>query len=318
MSKEIKVLFVDDDDDDFFLVKKNLSKIERVDFILERSKTYADAKKKILKNAHDVYLIDYGLGMKNGLDLLKEMPEICLEKPVIFLTGQKNNNIDIQAMELGATDYIIKGNNDPLLLERSIRYAIERKKLERKIRNEKAIKDLLVDSTAAGICMTEAFTDNILVVNKSFLKMYGLNEEGIIGEKFKELFRIRKYSDLLYNVDFAEDHLCDPTKCQCLKGPIECRVIYRDSGAYKDCLLSCNSTILKNGKDRMLRIITMIDSTKQKEAERKLVEITDDLQEKIKEFGIETENPKAILSLIDVEVKKMNNIEELTEEWTGC
>ena len=50
----IKVLFVDDDGEDFLIVNKYLSKVERVDFQLERSDCYEDALKIILENRHDV------------------------------------------------------------------------------------------------------------------------------------------------------------------------------------------------------------------------------------------------------------------------
>jgi len=50
--------------------------------------------------------------------------------PIILLTGQSDHEVDIEAMQAGAADYLVKGQIDPTLLERSIRYSIERKQTE--------------------------------------------------------------------------------------------------------------------------------------------------------------------------------------------
>jgi len=312
--ESINVLFVDDDKDDFFIVNKYLSKIDRVNFILDRAESYEIALVKILENKHDVYLIDYCLGIKNGLDLLEEVMQNGCEKPIIFITGQKNNNIDIKAMELGATDYLIKDKIDPQIIERSIRYSIERKKLEKKIRQERSEKDMIVDITVAGMCLTNALTDDFIEVNTSFLKMFDMERDEVLSSKFHDVLNIKKYSQSLYSNDFDGNHVCIPENCPCVNGPIECRV-FASNGVSKDCLLSCKSIEQINGSKKRLRVVTMIDTTRQKDVERKLIETTIDLQEKIKEFGIKNENPKAIISLINTEVDKINNIEEIAEKW---
>jgi signal transduction histidine kinase len=89
------------------------------------------------KNEHDVYLFDYRLGEKTGLDLLRESRSRGCLGPVILLTGQTNDEIDRAAMEAGATDFLEKGRIDATLLERSVRYALQKKRyeteLERKV-----------------------------------------------------------------------------------------------------------------------------------------------------------------------------------------
>src|SRR5437660_3190035 len=78
------------------------------------------------RNHHVVYLVDYRLGGRNGLDLLREARERGCRGPIILLTGQGEREVDLEAMKAGAADYLIKGQIDAAQLERSIRYAIER------------------------------------------------------------------------------------------------------------------------------------------------------------------------------------------------
>ena len=309
MNNVIKVLFIDDDHDDFVIVEKYLSKIQRVDFNIERASSYEEALEKMNNGNYDVYLLDYALGVKTGLDFLEEAIKLGCEKPIIFLTGQKNANIDMKAMKLGATDYLIKDQIDPQILERAIRYSIERKRLERKIKQEKEMKEMIVDITVAAICIVDAKTDDIIDVNNAFLSMFKIKKDDVMFEKFHKILEVKKYKSDLYSNEFEGSHVCQPDKCPCIKIPIDCRVFIDDH--YVDCLLSCNSIKFVNGKERLVRIVTMTDTTRQKFAEKKLIETTIDLQDRIKEFGISTENPKAILSLLDIELDKFNRIEEI-------
>src|SRR5207237_7264187 len=73
-------------------------------------------------------LVDYRLGAQNGIDFLRAALEQGCQAPIILLTGQGEREIDLEAMKAGAADYLVKGGLNSGLLERSIRYAIERKR----------------------------------------------------------------------------------------------------------------------------------------------------------------------------------------------
>ncbi len=126
----IRILLVDDDEDDYFLTREVLSEIEDQRFDLEWMATYDAAREAILGNKHDVCLVDYHLGAHNGLELIREVLGNGCRTPLILLTGQGDREVDIEAMNLGAADYLVKGRIDVAVLERSIRYAIQRKRTE--------------------------------------------------------------------------------------------------------------------------------------------------------------------------------------------
>jgi diguanylate cyclase (GGDEF)-like protein len=126
----LKILIVDDDEDDFIMTRDLLSEVENRTFDVEWAPLYDTALELISTESHDVYLFDYRLGARTGLDLLHEAISLGCKAPIILLTGQGDHEIDILAMKAGAMDYLQKDQINAPLLERSIRYALERKRTE--------------------------------------------------------------------------------------------------------------------------------------------------------------------------------------------
>lgn len=142
MKTPVKILIVDDDEDDFFIIKEYISGIKEQDFIVEWCGIYKEAYNKICEGQYDLYFVDYLLGAKTGLDLIKETSKKNNEAPVILLTGNGNYAIDMKAMQYGAVDYLVKSDLNTEKLERCIRYSMERaistkalRSNERKFRN---------------------------------------------------------------------------------------------------------------------------------------------------------------------------------------
>jgi diguanylate cyclase (GGDEF)-like protein len=129
-NRTVKILLVDDDDDDYVMTRDLLSEIEGTSYDLQWIITYDKALEIIKQKSHDAYLVDYRLGEHTGLDLLREAIEDGCRAPIIILTGQGDKQLDVQAMKSGAADYLVKGQINAPLLDRSIRYAIERKRSE--------------------------------------------------------------------------------------------------------------------------------------------------------------------------------------------
>ncbi len=122
----IQVLLIDDDKNYHTLTNVMLSRIEPGAYQVDWVSNYADGLAAIRKGEHDAYLIDYHLGPDNGVELVAEATKHDLLAPLIILTGQGEHDIDKAAMEAGAADYIDKTELKPALLERTLRYAIER------------------------------------------------------------------------------------------------------------------------------------------------------------------------------------------------
>lgn len=126
----IKILVVDDDEDDFVLVRDLIHEAAQGDFAVDWVSTYEEGLQEIGQCRHHVYLLDYHLGAGNGLGLLREAGALGCKSPLILLTGQGDRDVDMAAMAAGAADFLDKTELRGTLLERSIRYALERKQAE--------------------------------------------------------------------------------------------------------------------------------------------------------------------------------------------
>src|SRR5437764_9355662 len=122
-AESLRVLLVEDDEDDYLLTSEMLAGTERAHFDLDWCRDFQQALDAIREQRHDVYLIDYRLGSRTGLDLVREGFASRPPAPVLILTGQLDYNIDLEATALGVTDYLVKQELSPASLERSIRYA---------------------------------------------------------------------------------------------------------------------------------------------------------------------------------------------------
>jgi len=127
----VKILLVDDDEDDYILTEDMLKAAAPWSYELEWVSQYTEALQRIRENEYDVCLIDYRLGGQDGLALFSEAFEGGVQTPFIMLTGQRDQAIDQKAMEAGAVDFLVKGQTDGYLLERSIRYALERARVKK-------------------------------------------------------------------------------------------------------------------------------------------------------------------------------------------
>jgi signal transduction histidine kinase len=136
----LKVLLVEDDEDDYVFTRDMLNEMAGRPVELEWSQSYEHGLQRVLQNQFDVCLLDFRLGARTGLDLLREAragystrvdngdPRVLA--PIILMTGQGDQEIDIEAMRSGAADYLIKGEIDAAALERSIRYAVQQRRME--------------------------------------------------------------------------------------------------------------------------------------------------------------------------------------------
>ena len=122
--KLIRVLLVDDDEDDYILTKYLFDEFKDNSYELEWTSNYEDALNDMMTSGHHIYLVDYRLGAHNGLDLLQRAILAGCRSPIILLTGQGDKEVDFQAMQAGAADYLIKGQFESPLLERAIRYSL--------------------------------------------------------------------------------------------------------------------------------------------------------------------------------------------------
>ena len=120
-----RILLIDDDRLQQRLMQGLVQNFRGGAFELDGAESYAEGLKKLLSGKYAVCLLDYRLDAQDGLALLREARIAGSETPVIILTADDSEEVDIAAMEAGAVDYLVKATLNPRLLERSIRYALK-------------------------------------------------------------------------------------------------------------------------------------------------------------------------------------------------
>ncbi len=149
----VRVLVVEDDPDDFMIFQKMLSSVKNRRYELERVATYEEALSRLEAAAHDVCVLDYRLKGKTGLDFLRESKRRGCSIPILLLTGQGDYEVDLEAMQLGAAEFLHKNGINSVLLERSIRYALERHKAEDALRRQEEFFREIIENSLDGVAI---------------------------------------------------------------------------------------------------------------------------------------------------------------------
>ncbi len=181
MKPPVKILVIDDDEDDFLILNDYIKAITEQHFIIDWCSNYKEAVIKICEGEHDLYFVDYWLGSKTGLDLIKEVSKKKCEAPLILLTGNGNRKIDIMAMEYGAVDYLVKNDLGQEKLERCIRYSLERANTEKVLRNnERKFRNIFERSKDPVFTANEDLV--FLEVNDATVKLLECSREELTSK----------------------------------------------------------------------------------------------------------------------------------------
>ncbi len=125
----VRVLVIDDDQSYAEYIRRLLTDGTKGRYHVEYVSSSASGLEAMKSNQHDIYLLDYGLGAENGVELLREAIRRGCYRPIILLTGNEDPQVDMAAMEAGAADYLLKDEVKRANLERSIRYLLEERRV---------------------------------------------------------------------------------------------------------------------------------------------------------------------------------------------
>ena len=192
--ENIRILFVDDDEDDYILTRDLLTDLGESRFELEWASTYEAGLAAIKNKQHHVYLLDYRLGERDGLELLQRAVALGISAPIILLTSQGDRDLDLQVMEMGASDYLNKSTLTSELLERSIRYALERVHTEEDLR-ESEEKFRSLSENGPDIIYTLGVEGSFTYVNPAWEEIVGYGRDETLGKYFVDFMEEKDSGD---------------------------------------------------------------------------------------------------------------------------
>jgi signal transduction histidine kinase len=128
-NRVLNILLVEDNPGDARLLNELLRE-GALRFTLRHAVRLSEAQEALASEAADVILLDLSLPDAHGMDTIRRMLSAAGEAPILVLTGLNDEELAVEAVQAGAQDYLVKGQVDSVLLGRSIRYGIERKRLE--------------------------------------------------------------------------------------------------------------------------------------------------------------------------------------------
>jgi two-component system sensor histidine kinase UhpB len=134
-SQPIHILVLEDNPGDLLLLEETLHGTDLRIAEMTHAGTLADAKQVLSSKKIDLLFLDLSLPDSFGLESYTRLQALTSHVAVVLLTGLNDTKIALQALVLGAQDYLIKGDFDEKLLSRAIRYSLER------LRNLQTLRD---------------------------------------------------------------------------------------------------------------------------------------------------------------------------------
>ena len=280
-AKKLTILIIEDNPADTRFVKEALAEGNVGAYDLQYADSVSDGLKKISEEDFYIVLLDLSLPDSAGLETITSISEKNKSSPLIILSGTDNLEIAIKSLSMGAQDYLVKGQFDGSGLIRSIRYAIERKKIEadRKLFEETLIKAakgwrVTFDAMKEAISVTD-LEGRIMRANKTMSIMVNKNFKEILGNTCR---------DLLSDIEHPQD-IC-PLERAKLSKKREIR-IFKKGDKFIECIVNPipdeNNNVIS-----MVHILTDITNIKKSEEEIKesLSRIKRTFEQTIKAFSL--------------------------------
>ncbi len=179
---KIHILLVDDDDIDLEATRRHIRK-ERLPYELDTAGSESEALAKLREGGFDVVLLDYDLGTATGFDLLPHVGD----SPAIFVTGSGNEEIAVEALRKGASDYLIKDpdRNYLTVLPLTITNVLERRSAEKALAASQNELTSIIRTIPDIIYRLDV--DGRLTFISDSVKKYGYLPEDLLGSSMMDL-----------------------------------------------------------------------------------------------------------------------------------
>ncbi|MEP6621992.1 MAG: EAL domain-containing protein [bacterium] len=184
-----RLLLVEDNRGDARLLCEMLDEQGAHDTRLTHVESMEDAEAYLAAHAVDVVLLDLNLTDACGLEAVQRARAAAPHTPLVVLTGQEDAALAVQSLQMGAQDYLIKGQLETRGLLRALRYAVERKHLEEALFIEKERAQVTLDCIGDAVACTDV-AGNVTFLNRVAERLTGWSCAEATGQPGADVLRI--------------------------------------------------------------------------------------------------------------------------------
>jgi PAS domain S-box-containing protein len=187
--RRIDVLLIEDEPAHVRLIEQEFAQDPARRFNVTTAATLEEGVMIMAEHRPDALLIDLGLPDSVGFEAFDSICLETLDIPVIVISSINDEERALEAMRLGAADYLVKGSFDHAILSRSIVYAIERKRSDLALKESKEKYRWFFENDLTGDFI-ESRDGAILSCNPAFVSIFGFDsKESAIGFDAAKLYR---------------------------------------------------------------------------------------------------------------------------------
>lgn len=272
VKQTINALVIEDNLGDFVLIEEYLA-----DFFsnpsVENAKTFREAAAALTaRTDRHIVLLDLSLPDKSGEELIRQVSTYSGQIPVIVLTGYDDLSFSIKSLAMGISDYLLKDELSPLVLYKSIMYALERQRVTAALRDsEKRYRDLF-QLSPQPMWVLDLEIHSFLDVNQSAIDHYGHSKEEFLAMTLADIHKEEDLADMKRAIAEVDEnstvHLIGESKHIKKNG----EVIYVDlvgqvfhfNGRLTELVLATDITERKKAGERLLSATVTAEDNERK------------------------------------------------------
>lgn len=188
MSQKINLLLVDDNPADLFLIKDYLEESDILDLNIAEASSVSEAKQILSKQPIDLVLLDMFLPDSSGIETFNSVHNEFPKISIIVLSGLSDKKIALNTVQAGAQDFLLKGDFDGRLLEKTIIYSVERKKNLQLLADSENKYRALFEVTPLPLFIVSIESNKIIKVNAEARNVFGFQEDEFVLKTLTDLF----------------------------------------------------------------------------------------------------------------------------------
>ena len=182
----VRVLLIEDDPEDVRRVKLALAKTPGLRLMSKPAGTLSDGLRRLAAQDIGVVLLDMNLPDSRGLETLGSIRAAFPKIPVLVLGSPSDAINPLDAIAMGAEDYLAKDEYDGPILTRAVRYAIERRQTASTLHGNAELFRNVYQEAPLGIVLT-ARDGKFISANPAFCQMLGYSPEELGGMSFLDI-----------------------------------------------------------------------------------------------------------------------------------